>query len=220
MKGRGLGGSRETTEMAPRRELGSHADRRARAERRMLDAAVRLIAEHGVDGVTLSQVGEAAGYSRGLPAHYFGRKDVLVAAAARHIVSGFLLARTRRQAGAPDRGLAGLLNAADHYLAAVERDPTTMRALLRLQSEAHGRPLLLAATVELNATSAADCARRIREGQADGEIDPDADPDASGVLIIGQLRGAAAQWLVDPGSIAMDGLRAAMRRSLSRSLGR
>ena len=51
----------------------------------MLRAAVTLIAEKGIAGLTLNDVGEAAGYSRGLPAHYFGTRDQLAGAVARHM---------------------------------------------------------------------------------------------------------------------------------------
>ena len=61
----------------PRR---THAERREEAERSMLDAAVRIVAEHGLEYLTLAECGEAAGYSRGLAAHYFGSKDALIAA--------------------------------------------------------------------------------------------------------------------------------------------
>ena len=50
----------------------TQSDRRDTAEARILDAALRIVAERGTDGMTLAEVGEAAGYSRGLPAHYFG----------------------------------------------------------------------------------------------------------------------------------------------------
>jgi len=47
--------------------------------------------------MTLADVGIAAGYSRGLPAHYFGNKTGLLEAIATHIVDGFAnrLAETR-----------------------------------------------------------------------------------------------------------------------------
>jgi len=48
--------------------------------------------------MTLADVGIAAGYSRGLPAHYFGNKTGLLEAIATHIVDGFAnrLAETPR----------------------------------------------------------------------------------------------------------------------------
>jgi AcrR family transcriptional regulator len=61
-------------------------ERREEAEQRILDAATRLIADKGLDGFTLADVGEAAGFSRGLPAHYFKSKDGLLAAVVRRLL--------------------------------------------------------------------------------------------------------------------------------------
>jgi AcrR family transcriptional regulator len=43
----------------------------------MLDAAVQLIVERGAEGTTLKEVGELAGYSRGLAGYRFGSKAQL-----------------------------------------------------------------------------------------------------------------------------------------------
>lgn len=58
----------------------TQAERREEAEGKLLRAAIELLATRGYDGFTLAEVGKAAGYSRGLPAHYFGCKEELLAA--------------------------------------------------------------------------------------------------------------------------------------------
>ena len=85
-----------------------HAERREEAEERMLQAAVTIVAERGLENLTLAECGEAAGYSRGLAAHYFGSKDGLIKEIGAHIVNDY----TRRQrTDRPNRiGLPGLLN--------------------------------------------------------------------------------------------------------------
>src|SRR5690348_14480384 len=57
--------------------------RRAETERRVLDAAVALIAERGSRAVTLAEVGQAAGYSRGIVHAHFGSREQLLAAVVR-----------------------------------------------------------------------------------------------------------------------------------------
>ena len=52
----------------------SHAERTDLSDRRMLDSAIRLIVERGTDKTTLKDVGELAGYSRGLAGYRFGSK--------------------------------------------------------------------------------------------------------------------------------------------------
>ena len=55
----------------------SHAERTDLSDRRMLEAAVQLICDRGPDRTTLKDVGEKAGYSRGLAGYRFGSKPGL-----------------------------------------------------------------------------------------------------------------------------------------------
>lgn len=59
----------------------SRSVRRARQPERtkeaILDAAEWLFADRGYEGVSLQQIGEAAGVSRGTPAYFYGSKDGL-----------------------------------------------------------------------------------------------------------------------------------------------
>ena len=50
-------------------ERRTQAERTALSDARMLDAAVSLICERGTAGMTLKEVGERAGYSRGLASY-------------------------------------------------------------------------------------------------------------------------------------------------------
>ncbi len=52
----------------------THAERTDLSDRRMLEAAIALIIERGTDKTTLKDVGEQAGYSRGLAGYRFGSK--------------------------------------------------------------------------------------------------------------------------------------------------
>jgi AcrR family transcriptional regulator len=50
----------------------TQAERRARSERSLLDAAEQLFAEKGSHRTSLAEIGERAGYSRGLVGERFG----------------------------------------------------------------------------------------------------------------------------------------------------
>jgi AcrR family transcriptional regulator len=67
----------------------TQAQRRAEDEHRILQAAIRIISERGVDQLTLAEAGEGAGYSRALPAHYFGSREDLIVAVADHLVTSY-----------------------------------------------------------------------------------------------------------------------------------
>src|SRR5690242_18839956 len=102
----------------PRR---TQQERREEAERRLLEAAARLIAEKGSQATSLAEVGEAAGYSRGLVHHHFGSKAALLERLA-HWVQGSFSARVA-PAMAEQRGLEALVTLVDAYLAGLALCP-------------------------------------------------------------------------------------------------
>lgn len=71
--------------LKPASKTGNRAPRLTQAERtaisdgRMLEAAMALVLEHGTHNTTLREVGERAGYSRGLASNRFGSKEELFA---------------------------------------------------------------------------------------------------------------------------------------------
>jgi AcrR family transcriptional regulator len=209
----GASAAKRSTAPEPR----THAVRREEAEHAMLAAAIALIAEKGIGGLTLNEVGESAGYSRGLPAHYFGTRDNLLDAVARDIVRGFS-SMLKRESTAP--GLDAVLKAVDTYLAAVAKNPTRARAFVVVMAEASSHPGIHPAIAELTRRSIDGIAAGLKAGQRAGEVRGDIDPKVEGALILGQLRGVAAQWLIEPRLFAMSAARAALAASLRRSLAR
>lgn len=210
-------GDRGDAESAAPRKGRTQAERRAEAERRMLQSAVRILAEKGFASLTLNEVGEAAGYSRGLPAHYFGRKDELLLAVGRYIVNRFTKGLRGPKTEA-QQGLDAILRSADYYLASVAQDPVTMRALLVVLTETTSHPELFPSLVELNRSSVDAFTQHIRVGQENGTVRADIDPASQAVLILGQLRGVVAQWLIDPVTIDIERVRQTLEASLRRAL--
>lgn len=60
-------------------------DRSRATRRRLLEAAVRCLAEHGWTGTTVAVVAESAGVSRGAAQHHFPTREDLVTAAVAHM---------------------------------------------------------------------------------------------------------------------------------------
>jgi AcrR family transcriptional regulator len=73
---------RMTEKSIPRR---TQAERTDEARTALVDAAIELIAERGLAGVTLSDVGARAGYSRGLAVYHFGSKAGLIVTVFDHL---------------------------------------------------------------------------------------------------------------------------------------
>jgi len=177
------------SETPPRR---TQEQRRAETERRVLEAATALIAATGSRSVTLAQVGEAAGYSRGIVYHQFGSRERLIEA---------VLDRAQRL-GLPesaDDGLGHLLAIVETYLQAVARRAPTTRAFLQLWMEAVAAdPVVAPLFAERDEGFRRFLADVIRRGRADGSVRSDADPDAAGAVVMALLRGTSLQLIATP----------------------
>ncbi len=68
----------------------TQASRRADATRSLLDSAAVLFAQRGIDQTSLADIGELAGYSRGLANHHFGSKAALIEQLIEHCQTTFL----------------------------------------------------------------------------------------------------------------------------------
>jgi TetR/AcrR family acrAB operon transcriptional repressor len=172
----------------------TQAERREEAESRLIETAIRLVAEKGYDGFTLAEVAEAAGYSRGLPTHYFGRKEELLALVAQHIVDTYHDAVARLPQG--ERGLPRIGTLVRQYTRG--GGSKAYRALGILIAEAIIRPGLRRTILILNARGIENLESEIRAGVELGNIRPDVDAPHQARLIYAFLRGQMSFDALDP----------------------
>lgn len=207
------GGVESSTPKRPRR---TQAERRAIAERELLTAALKLIAEKGVGRTTLAEIGEAAGYSRALPAVYFRDKNGLVKALWEYVSR--LFARRMKQSAECGEGLDAVLGFVDLYLTRPKGDSFVFRASQVLQTEAFtSAPEIRESVAQHNHDAERYLRAQIRAGMKRGEIRGDVDPGAQAIMIIGALRGAVSHWLINP-KINLETLRKEILTSIRRSL--
>ena len=105
--------------------------RKARTRGALLDAAARVYARHGIDGATLDQVAEEAGFTKGAVYAHFGSKDNLLLA----LVEEYVAHEVAEQVALFDRSettwkrpLAG----SDTFMAELEARPDLFRLLIEL----------------------------------------------------------------------------------------
>ena len=162
-------------------------ERRAETERRVLDAAMRLIAERGSRSVSLAEVGRLAGYSSGIVSHHFGGRHQLLAA----------VVRRAQQFDVPTTGTSGLdqlTGLISTYLTTLRERAPASQAFLLLWSEAIASdPVLAPLFAERDAWFRDLLAGYVRRGIDDASIRPDADPGAVAVSLLGLLRGIGLQ---------------------------
>ena len=65
----------------------SQQERRAETQRRLCDAAIQLLTEVGYERLTIQQIAERAGVSKGAQAHHYPTKEDMLLAAFGHLMS-------------------------------------------------------------------------------------------------------------------------------------
>lgn len=182
----------------------------------MIAAAISLIVEVGVPGMTLAAIGERSGYSRGLVTHRYGSKSGLLAqvydAAVRHWIQ-----RVAREVGDSD-GLTALLRIADALHGFLLESPNEIRAmyLLRYSSIDPGVDYR-DNVVRTHRAQRRDARRWVESGQRDGTIRSDVDANALAELFCAMLDGIAYRWLIAP-DVAVDQLRDLLETQLRTAL--
>jgi AcrR family transcriptional regulator len=194
----------------------TQAERRAEAEVALLAAAARLFARRGIDQTSLADIGEEAGYSRGLVNHHFGSKAVLVERLSADAQSGFV---DHLPPADEDREIEALVGMADLYLEMVSRDTTRSRAFFVMWGAALPEDALLRPVFVTDDARFRDgIAALVRAGQRNRTIDPGIGAAGFAAAFVGLLRGITAQFLIDPDGVDVTGAADACERFIRGAL--
>lgn len=174
--------------------------RRTRAEqavdsrRRLVLAAVRVLAERGYAGASLAAIGQEAGVSRGLVTHHFGSKEQCIA----EVVATIREAVVERAATVELHGLAALDNLVRTYLGDDEEMAPAVRAMyVIIVHAATAGPDLMPAVAENNRALRALIERILADAVERGEVAEGEDLAALAVGVAGVMRGVLVQQMVD-----------------------
>ena len=195
----------------------SQAERTALSDRRMIEAAVELIVERGIEKATLKDIGERAGYSRGLATYRFGSKAGLFRAVIRAVAQRWLGELTRSVG--QRTGVEALCSCVDSWHRFAMESPSHIRALHILFYQCIGPDTGFKERVaEVLRRQRSDVERWVRAGITRGEIDPTVDAARQAELFCAFIYGSTYQWLVDPGAIDFHGISEDFKRTLRASL--
>jgi len=181
-----------------------------RRRQQILDSAITLLAQRGVDRASLRTVGEAIGVSHTALRHYFSSRDELLVEAYR-----------------------------THEARAAQDAPAASESAVGLIIEAAERNRSIPGLVELYATLTTDALqeqhavtrefvrgrfRSLREalagmivsGQQAGRIAPGIDPLDAAALVIAASDGLQIQWLLDPDTVDVGRSLSILERLLPR----
>lgn len=202
----------------------TNAELRDESIRRMTQTAIRLVAARGAAKLSLVDVGREAGFSHSLPNYYFGSKKALLRHVYEVIVRGArgkILRRHRSQSNEPVRpGLSNIRATVRGYLGLVHEDPTASRAMHVLWSESiSSMPDLLESVRPMNRAFVEFFDHELRAAVARGEVEAEIDVEALSLLLAAGVRGAVAQYMVDPERVDLPRIADALLAMLERSIG-
>ena len=171
--------------------------RRVEAERRLVRAAAELVGEIGPGRVTLANVGDRAGYSRGLATHHFGSKGALMQRLVETVTSQFRDAIVEEsQSDSPVDELWQLI---DFYFRVVSDLQPVNRARLVLWADAVAGPSddVRPQMIEADREFREEIEKRIQSAVTAGEVTESVDPNGLATVIVAMLRGVALQRVLD-----------------------
>ena len=178
-------------------ERRTQAARTALSDQRMLDAAVALICERGAAGTTLKDVGERAGYSRGLASYRFRSKGGLSAFIIRSIGEAWL--RELRYAVKDKVGIEAIAAATDAHFRFIVEGSDHIRAFYMLWFDSIGPDEEVKRVVaNIHERRRRDVAAWIQKGIVAGEISSAVDIAGTAEQFCAAIIGIVYQWLVTP----------------------
>jgi AcrR family transcriptional regulator len=159
--------------------------------KQILDAAIRVFADHGYHGARVGDIAEHAGVAHGLLYHYFASKDEVL----RTIFVenwGELVRRFRAVADADEPADEKLEGIAKILLRTWRNDPALVTVMVREVARSHQ----LQAQVEDVGEAFAIVQRVIEEGQRQGAFRRDLDARLASWLVYGGLEEVLTGWVL------------------------
>ena len=175
----------------------TQAERTAQSDLLMVDAAVHLIVSRGTAGTHLKDVGEIAGYSRGLASYRFGNKAGLFTQII-HAVGDEWLREMGRAVQNQD-GLPALLSATDAHYRFVLEAADRIRAFYILWFDSIGPdPALKNVIANVHERRQRDVEEWITRGIRAGNVRADVNIRSIAEQFCASIIGIVYQWLVTP----------------------
>ena len=175
----------------------TQAERTAQSDALMLDAAIHLIVERGTAGTHLKDIGELAGYSRGLASYRFGNKAGLFTQIIQAVGDDWL--RELGRAVRNKDGLDAILAATDAHYHFVQQAPDRIRAFYILWFDSIGPDAALKSVIaNVHERRRRDVERWISSGIEAGSVRADADSRTIAEQFCASIIGIVYQWLVTP----------------------
>ncbi len=181
----------------------TQAERTALSDQRMFEASISLIIDRGTQKTTLKDIGERAGYSRGLANYRFGSKEALLNELFIHF-DGLWKAHLNHYI-ADQVSIAAVKSALNALRDFLQLEANYMRAMYILWYESLGHESEIRTKLaDHHDVYRKDATRWIQQGIDNGEIDPGVDPEQFAVQFCAFIFGIVYQWLVNADALDLD----------------
>mgnify|MGYP006139203053 FL=1 len=170
------------------------------SDAKMLEAAVELIVERGTGQATLKDVGEKAGYSRGLAGYRFGNKEGLFDFVLRSVGDEWLAELTLVTKN--KTGYDAIAAALDAHIQFCEDAPKHVEAFYRLWFEALTPGSQLKSVIlGIHKRRRADVIRWIEQGVEEGSVAAMIDVELVADHFTASVSGIVYHWMSDPDNL-------------------
>jgi AcrR family transcriptional regulator len=164
----------------------------------LADAALDIVAEHGIKAVTVKAVAERSGWSTGVINHYFRSHHELLVGALRRAAD--IQGRQFRQLRSdPDTSAIERLSLLFESILPLDARRIAMtRIFLVFYAEAAANPDAREEVVDYLHNWRRVVERIVAAAQAAGELPADVDPAAQAIKLVGLADGVAIHTMLDP----------------------
>lgn len=178
----------------------THAERTHLSDTLMFEATIALIVERGIEKTTLKDVGESAGYSRGLAGYRFGSKGGLFNYVIKRIGDEWsqeLRSVTRDKVGF--EAIAASIDA--HYQFCLDA-PLARRAFYLLWFDAASITSdVRESMIKIHQRRHQDVVKWIQDGIDDGCVKATVDAEAVAQLFLATVIGILYHWMLQPEAV-------------------
>lgn len=169
-------------------------ERRTISERKLMEAGINMIAERGLDNISMADIGVAAGYSRGLPTQYFGTLKEFQRVLVHFIVSEYREYLLKR---GESPGLKSLIDIIRKDCDPSQRDTMLMSIIYIIMSDTARDPVFDDDLVGLRDATLDLIELHINAGIRKKEIRKSVDPKRLAMIVMISVRGLIEEWLLD-----------------------
>ena len=178
----------------------TQVERKEISDAKMLEAAVDLIVERGAGLVTLKDVGEKAGYSRGLAGYRFGNREGLFDFVLRSVGDKWLGELT--QVTANSFGYKAIAAALDAHIKFCEDAPKHVEAFYRLWFDSMAPDSQLKGVIlGIHQRRRGDVISWIEQAISAGEVTSTVDAGMLADHFTASVSGIVYHWMTDPDNL-------------------